>query len=132
MRHAFGFEPQLLSELLSIGAARIAVTVANPRKHCIGGVAERSNAAVLKTAEGASSPWVRIPPPPRSGAISTRPIEARRSQLYVAREGSREARVAIDVAILCLGRPLKSRAKHLVKSCGSLPLHGRRDMRVGV
>src|SRR5882762_8481293 len=29
-----------------------------------GGVAERSNAAVLKTAVGASSPWVRIPPPP--------------------------------------------------------------------
>ena len=31
-----------------------------------GGVAERTNAAVLKTAEGASSPWVRIPPPPHS------------------------------------------------------------------
>src|SRR5438552_15364259 len=36
----------------------------NPHHHCLGGVAERSNAAVLKTAEGASSPWVRIPPPP--------------------------------------------------------------------
>ncbi len=29
-----------------------------------GQVAEWSNAAVLKTAEGASSPWVRIPPCP--------------------------------------------------------------------
>ena len=29
-----------------------------------GGVAERSNAAVLKTAEVARLPWVRIPPPP--------------------------------------------------------------------
>src|SRR5438270_13306000 len=35
--------------------------------HCPGGVAERSNAAVLKTAVGASSPWVRIPPPPQAG-----------------------------------------------------------------
>src|SRR5256712_12723420 len=40
----------------------------NPHHRCLGGVAERSNAAVLKTAEGASSPWVRIPPPPRKGA----------------------------------------------------------------
>ena len=31
-----------------------------------GGVAERSNAAVLKTAEVARLPWVRIPPPPPS------------------------------------------------------------------
>src|SRR5438445_8313056 len=30
-----------------------------------GGVAERSNAAVLKTAEVARLPWVRIPPPPQ-------------------------------------------------------------------
>ncbi len=29
-----------------------------------GGVPERSNGAVLKTVEGASSPWVRILPPP--------------------------------------------------------------------
>ena len=36
----------------------------DPYRYCPGGVAERSNAAVLKTAEGASSPWVRIPPPP--------------------------------------------------------------------
>src|SRR5436190_3930649 len=33
----------------------------------LGGVAERSNAAVLKTAEVARLPWVRIPPPPRLG-----------------------------------------------------------------
>src|SRR4029077_2512270 len=32
----------------------------------LGGVAERSNAAVLKTAEVARLPWVRIPPPPLS------------------------------------------------------------------
>src|SRR5438445_2706020 len=32
---------------------------------CPGGVAERTNAAVLKTAEAARLPWVRIPPPPR-------------------------------------------------------------------
>src|SRR5438270_13443168 len=38
-----------------------------PHHHCPGGVAEWSNAAVLKTAEGASSPWVRIPPPPQAG-----------------------------------------------------------------
>ena len=30
----------------------------------LGGVAERLNAPVLKTGEGASPPWVRIPPPP--------------------------------------------------------------------
>ena len=29
-----------------------------------GGVAERLKAPVLKTGEGVSSPWVRIPPPP--------------------------------------------------------------------
>ena len=34
------------------------------RRHFLGGVAERSNAAVLKTAEAFGSPWVRIPPPP--------------------------------------------------------------------
>ena len=39
----------------------------NPHHYCTGGVAERSNAAVLKTAVGASSPWVRIPPPPQAG-----------------------------------------------------------------
>src|SRR5437867_10191715 len=38
---------------------------------CLGGVAERTNAAVLKTAEAARLPWVRIPPPPHfSLAIS--------------------------------------------------------------
>src|SRR5438309_6792444 len=37
----------------------------NPHHYCIGGVAERLNAAVLKTAEAARLPWVRIPPPPR-------------------------------------------------------------------
>src|SRR5690348_11694924 len=36
----------------------------------LGGVAERSNAAVLKTAVGASSPWVRIPPPPHLVGVS--------------------------------------------------------------
>ena len=29
-----------------------------------GGVPERPNGAVLKTADGGSRPWVRIPPPP--------------------------------------------------------------------
>ena len=29
-----------------------------------GGVPERSNGAVLKTADGATRPWVQIPPPP--------------------------------------------------------------------
>src|SRR5690606_28623127 len=33
-------------------------------KQRAGGVAERSIASVLKTDEGASPPWVRIPPPP--------------------------------------------------------------------
>ena len=31
-----------------------------------GGVPERSNGAVLKTADGATRPWVQIPPPPSS------------------------------------------------------------------
>src|SRR5437762_2852318 len=35
-----------------------------------GGVAERSNAAVLKTAEVARLPWVRIPPPPHFVGVS--------------------------------------------------------------
>ncbi len=34
------------------------------RQHCFGEVAERFKAAVLKTAVGASLPWVRIPPSP--------------------------------------------------------------------
>ena len=34
---------------------------------CAGGMAERLNAAVLKTAEGASPPGVRIPLPPPAG-----------------------------------------------------------------
>ncbi len=38
----------------------------------LGGVAERSNAAVLKTAEVARLPWVRIPPPPHLVGISAR------------------------------------------------------------
>ena len=38
-----------------------------------GGVSERSIVAVLKTAEDASPPWVRIPPPPPFSA----PIPAR-------------------------------------------------------
>src|SRR2546426_3482868 len=42
---------------------------ANPHHYCLGGVAERSNAAVLKTAEAARLPWVRIPPPPQKRAI---------------------------------------------------------------
>src|SRR2546430_2236924 len=63
-------EAQMLSELLSIGTARIQESHATPRVYCPGGVAERSNAAVLKTAEGASSPWVRIPPPPQKRSTS--------------------------------------------------------------
>ena len=30
----------------------------------LGGVTERLNVPVLKTGEGATLPWVRIPPPP--------------------------------------------------------------------
>ena len=37
-----------------------------------GGVAEWSNALVLKTSEGVSLPWVRIPPPPPLAQIETR------------------------------------------------------------
>ena len=35
-----------------------------PALRPVGGVAEWSNAAVLKTVERVSVPWVRIPPPP--------------------------------------------------------------------
>ena len=34
---------------------------------------ERSNRAVLKTADGATRPWVRIPPPPLQPSTSARP-----------------------------------------------------------
>src|SRR4051812_5228973 len=40
-----------------------------------GGVPERPNGAVLKTADGASRPWVRIPPPPL-GSMIGRPVSA--------------------------------------------------------
>src|SRR5438874_12573802 len=45
-------------------------SIQNPHHYCPGGVAERSNAAVLKTAEAARLPWVRIPPPPQKTGIS--------------------------------------------------------------
>ena len=46
-----------------------------------GGVAERSNAAVLKTAEVARLPWVRIPPPPPLSCLgSSRRCDFRRPQ----------------------------------------------------
>src|SRR6266699_3455510 len=61
---ALGLSRNCCQNCCQFGAARIAATPANPRKHCVGGVAERSNAAVLKTAEVARLPWVRIPPPP--------------------------------------------------------------------
>ena len=61
-----------------IGKARVAMAIsgygsralraswisATDSIHYFGGVAEWSNAAVLKTAEVARLPWVRIPPPP--------------------------------------------------------------------
>ena len=46
--------------------------------HGRGGVRERSNRAVLKTADGATRPWVRIPPPPLS-FLSRRRVQARRT-----------------------------------------------------
>ena len=47
------------------GSGAMVRTRRNPHHCCSGGVAERSNAAVLKTAEAARLPWVRIPPPPQ-------------------------------------------------------------------
>src|SRR5437773_10055569 len=61
----------------ALGLSSIAVRIAVNRRRahsgiarkpaCLlfGGVAERSNAAVLNTAEAARLPWVRIPPPPQ-------------------------------------------------------------------
>jgi hypothetical protein len=34
-----------------------------------GGVPERPNGAVLKTVDGGSRPWVRIPPPPLADSV---------------------------------------------------------------
>ena len=75
----------LASELASIPRAARLKRRREPYLYCPGGVAERSNAAVLKTAEGASSPWVRIPPPPQAGvqnlAIVGRAARASRDAL---------------------------------------------------
>src|SRR5918994_2974197 len=54
-----GDRPAALDNLNSRGGPK------QPGLTC-GGVAERLKAAVLKTAVGASPPWVRIPPPPPS------------------------------------------------------------------
>jgi hypothetical protein len=51
---------------------------ADAAPECLGGVAERSNAPVLKTGVRASEPWVRIPPPP---------LSPRKSWLYIALGG---------------------------------------------
>src|SRR5438093_715636 len=76
--------------------------------HCrIGGVAERSNAAVLKTAEAARLPWVRIPPPPPILLTKSRSAHrflheradaclCGRSQLF-QREGDRPQPAVVEV-----------------------------------
>jgi hypothetical protein len=43
-----------------------------------GGVPERSNGAVLKTADGETRPWVRIPPPPPVRLLARRPSPCER------------------------------------------------------
>lgn len=43
---------------------RVLVTPGDPGKNVIGGVPERFIGLVLKTSEGATLPWVQIPPSP--------------------------------------------------------------------
>src|SRR5690606_329250 len=56
-------------------------------KQRAGGVAERSIASVLKTDEGASPPWVRIPPPPPSSLLRTRTGPHRGAEIVVFSKG---------------------------------------------
>ena len=67
-----------MSHNSTVGTASSLVLVAT--LSCAGGVAEWTNAPVLKTGEGASPPWVRIPPPPpllRIGRRCRRPSAGR-------------------------------------------------------
>src|SRR5207248_2196990 len=74
-----------------------------------GGVAERSNAAVLKTAEVARLPWVRIPPPPhlvsgfRSNLRRGSPTHASRVAPYHYLTTTRPAGAGIRVTNSVLG-----------------------------
>ena len=86
----------------------------------LGGVAERSNAAVLKTAEAARLPWVRIPPPPQMcvGSRARGPgqgcgaAEAGVGQGVVA--GRRDAPTGVDGA----GIDRRVRARSASQACG--------------
>src|SRR5439155_21061975 len=82
----------------------MAIARRNPHHHCLGGVAERSNAAVLKTAEGASSPWVRIPPPPHCDRSSAHRFLHKRADArlrgggqLLQREGDRPCAAFVEV-----------------------------------
>jgi hypothetical protein len=70
---------------------------ADPYRYCLGGVAERSNAAVLKTAEVARLPWVRIPPPPHDFAYTKLSPEGPLQQIY--RRGHSEDSLDDDVTL---------------------------------
>ena len=64
IRGAVKAKPQSIRWLSSGNCPAGLPELEKPMKSVLGGVAEWFKAPVLKTGVGASSPWVRIPPPP--------------------------------------------------------------------